>query len=123
MTTIKQCLRRYLMDESKERAVEFSLEGWTDYVPSDIPHQQNGYDCGEWRGTPCYGKGRTAEDGEKSKKHVKELDERESGLNGNSDCLTTPRELIGCDSIFQSMGFKKCARSGFLLPLITATQH
>jgi sentrin-specific protease 1 len=42
-----QRLRRYVKDEyrTKHRG-EYDLSQWQDYTPLDIPHQQNGYDCG-----------------------------------------------------------------------------
>lgn len=40
-------LRRWLCDESRDKLKkEWDLTGWVDYGPTEIPHQQNGYDCG-----------------------------------------------------------------------------
>lgn len=40
-------LRRWLCDESLDKQKEeLDLEGWTNYAPMNIPHQENGYDCG-----------------------------------------------------------------------------
>lgn len=42
-----QELKKYLKDEHKDKKQkELDLTGWKEYVPKDIPHQQNGYDCG-----------------------------------------------------------------------------
>lgn len=47
-------LKKYLKDEWKDKKYsvdsslnpEFNLDGWVEYVPTDIPRQTNGYDCG-----------------------------------------------------------------------------
>eukprot|EP00658_Telonema_sp_P-2_P084772 TRINITY_DN9505_c0_g1_i1.p1 TRINITY_DN9505_c0_g1~~TRINITY_DN9505_c0_g1_i1.p1 ORF type:complete len:593 (-),score=76.11 TRINITY_DN9505_c0_g1_i1:192-1970(-) len=40
-------LRRWICDESQDKLKrEMDLSQWTNYIPTDIPHQQNGYDCG-----------------------------------------------------------------------------
>jgi len=47
----KQCLvnmRKYVQDEAKtyKKIANYSLDGWKDYCPSNIPRQTNGCDCG-----------------------------------------------------------------------------
>lgn len=39
-------MRRYVVDEAAQYGSDFDLSGWTDHIPSDIPTQDNGYDCG-----------------------------------------------------------------------------
>ena len=40
-------LRNWLCDESLDKRKEtLDLAGWTNYAPMNIPHQENGYDCG-----------------------------------------------------------------------------
>jgi hypothetical protein len=40
-------LRRYVKDEYRTKHKgEYDLSEWQDYTPLNIPHQQNGYDCG-----------------------------------------------------------------------------
>ena len=40
-------LREYLAAESLDKKkVPFDFEGWTHWMPSDIPAQHNGFDCG-----------------------------------------------------------------------------
>jgi len=41
-------LRSYVRDEAKLHSGEnnYDLSGWQDYIPKDIPAQENGYDCG-----------------------------------------------------------------------------
>jgi Ulp1 family protease len=40
-------LRRWIQDESNDKhGIDFDLTRWTDHGPWDIPHQQNGFDCG-----------------------------------------------------------------------------
>lgn len=40
-------LRRWIVDESMDkRRVDLDLSDWTDYIPTAIPHQDNGVDCG-----------------------------------------------------------------------------
>lgn len=40
-------LRKWLCDESLDKRKEtLDLDGWTNHAPMDIPHQENGYDCG-----------------------------------------------------------------------------
>jgi len=40
-------LKRYVQDEHKEKKKsKIDISDWQDYTPNDIPHQQNGYDCG-----------------------------------------------------------------------------
>mmetsp|Transcript_25006 Transcript_25006/g.35018 ORF Transcript_25006/g.35018 Transcript_25006/m.35018 type:complete len:660 (+) Transcript_25006:108-2087(+) len=42
-----KAMRNYLIQEYKDKKKQqFDLTGWTDYMPRDIPQQQNGYDCG-----------------------------------------------------------------------------
>ena len=37
----------WLADESLDKMKQtFNFDGWVDYAPSNIPHQDNGYDCG-----------------------------------------------------------------------------
>jgi len=39
--------RKYLLDECRDKKVEsFTLNGFEDYCPQDVPHQNNGSDCG-----------------------------------------------------------------------------
>src|SRR3990167_6788777 len=43
----KQRLRKYIVDEHKDKKKsDFNVADWSNYCPKDIPHQQNGYDCG-----------------------------------------------------------------------------
>ena len=46
--TCIQALRRYLDDEHKNKKGPngFDTSSWTVFVPKNIPHQANGYDCG-----------------------------------------------------------------------------
>ena len=41
-------LREYVVKEAKNyhNRPNYNFEGWTEYVPQDIPHQDNGSDCG-----------------------------------------------------------------------------
>jgi len=46
-STCLKALRQYVKEEHKDKKKkEIDLSDWTDYTPSDIPHQRNGYDCG-----------------------------------------------------------------------------
>ena len=40
-------LREYVVQEAKAYSdcPNYNLEGWEEYVPQNIPHQDNGYDC------------------------------------------------------------------------------
>lgn len=45
--TALKAMRNYLIQEYKDKKKQqFDLTGWSDYMPRDIPQQQNGYDCG-----------------------------------------------------------------------------
>eukprot|EP01116_Phalansterium_solitarium_P011287 TRINITY_DN2691_c0_g1_i1.p1 TRINITY_DN2691_c0_g1~~TRINITY_DN2691_c0_g1_i1.p1 ORF type:complete len:706 (-),score=239.45 TRINITY_DN2691_c0_g1_i1:161-2278(-) len=42
-----QVMRKYLQDEAKAKSYkDLDLSQWTNHSPSDVPQQQNGYDCG-----------------------------------------------------------------------------
>lgn len=46
-TPFFEVMRKYLNDEHNFRKKEdYDLSEWVDFIPQDIPHQQNGYDCG-----------------------------------------------------------------------------
>ena len=46
-TNVFRNLRSWLADESLDKMKQtFNFDGWVDYAPSNIPHQDNGYDCG-----------------------------------------------------------------------------
>ena len=46
--TILQELRQYVKDEAKTYSGQddYEFSEWTDYIPKDIPGQENGFDCG-----------------------------------------------------------------------------
>jgi sentrin-specific protease 1 len=39
-------MRGYLKKEARKRGVPFNPGEWTNYIPKDIPHQDNHFDCG-----------------------------------------------------------------------------
>ena len=42
-----EILRKWLVDVWRNKyEIELDLSGWKDHAPWDIPHQNNGYDCG-----------------------------------------------------------------------------
>lgn len=47
-TPFFEVMRRYLKEEfiDKKKTGELDLSDWTDSIPTEIPHQTNGWDCG-----------------------------------------------------------------------------